>query len=320
MDGDTSIPREPPRRPQTGYLYLPPYRVQGVSIAGEESCVQVPELDVCFDIGLSPRAALTSKYVALSHGHMDHSAGIAYYFSQRHFQGMGVGTVICHPALEQPIHNVMGAWVDLEAQRTPYHVVPLEPDAEFEVKNNIFLRAFATKHTVPSLGFVLIEKRSKLKPELVGLPQEKLVELKKAGETITQIIEVPLVCYTGDTMWGEHFEREDVLSAPILITECTFIEPAHRDRAHVGRHLHLNDVVRLLNRSKAQHVVLTHLSRRTHLGQARRQIDAAVPDKHRDRVFVLMDGRANRARLEQQQREAAEASASSEEEPAVAES
>lgn len=304
MENDISIPKEPPRRPQMGFLNLPPFRVQGVSIAGEETVVQVPELDVCFDIGLVPRAALTAKYVALTHGHMDHSAGISYYFSQRSFQGMGTGTIVCHPKVAKAIHNVMNAWIDLEAQRTPYNVIELEPEEELEIKNNIFLRAFETKHTVPSLGYVVVEKRSKLRPDLVGLPQEKLVEMKKNGEEITTVLQVPLVCNTGDTMWGPHFDREDVLNANILITECTFLEPDHRDRAQVGQHLHLDDVVRLIKLSKAEHIVLTHLSRRTHLGQARKQIDAAVPAEDRHRVHVLMDHRTNRARLEGQVRDA----------------
>lgn len=294
------IPREPARRPQLGFLYLPPFRVQGISIAGEESVVQVPELDVCFDIGRCPRAALASPYIALTHGHMDHAAGIAYYYSQRRFQGMGTGIVVCHPAIVQPIHNIMAAWTGLEAQQTPYEVIGLEPDDEIEVKNNVFLRGFATNHTVPSLGFSLIERRSKLRPDLVGQPQEKLVQLKKQGETITEIHHHPLVCYTGDTAWGPHFERPDVLHARVLITECTFLEPGHRSRAGVGKHLHLDDVVELLQRSTAEAVVLTHLSRRTHLGYARKRLEEVLSPRDRERVFLLMDSRSNRARLEEQ--------------------
>ena len=90
-------------------LIPPPYRVQGLSVAGEETVIQVPELDVCFDIGLCPRPALASPYVALTHGHMDHAAGLAYYYSQRHFQGMGVGTVVCHMALAQAVENMMNS-------------------------------------------------------------------------------------------------------------------------------------------------------------------------------------------------------------------
>lgn len=298
------VPRQPPRRTPIGFLYVPPYRVQGISVAGEESVVQIPELDVCFDIGLCPRPALSSDYVALTHGHMDHAAGLAYYFSQRHFQGMGEGTVLCHPKLEKPIHNMMRAWVDLEAQRTPYHVIPMAHDEELEVKDKTMLRAFETRHTVPSLGFSVVEKRSKLRPDLADVPQEKLVQLKQQGEEITQTHEVPLVCYTGDTAWGEHFERHDVLNAQVLITECTFLEADHRDRAEVGKHLHLDDIVRLLDQANAEHVILTHLSRRTHIATVRKTLDQQIPRRHRDRVLLLMDNRANRERYERQRNEA----------------
>jgi len=300
------LPNPPPRRPGIGFLYVPPYRVQGISIAGEQSVVQVPELDVCFDIGLSPRIALASDYIGLTHGHMDHAAALSYYFSQRRFQGMGVGTVVCHPAMEEPIHELMSAWIKIEAQRTPYNVVALEPDQELEIKNRIFLRAFKTVHTVPSIGFVVVEKRSKLREQYSGLPQEKLVELKKAGEDITETRDVPLICYTGDTAWGDHFSREDVLGAKVLITECTFLERGHRSRANVGKHLHVDHLVHLVKRSNAEAVVLTHLSRRTHMKVAKEALDQMIPAEHRNRVLILMDHRANRDRYDRQ-REQAEA-------------
>jgi len=295
------IPPEPPRSPQLGFIYFPPFRVQGYSIAGEETFVQIPELDVCFDIGRARRAALTSNYVALSHGHMDHAAGIAYYFSQRHFQGMRPGTLLCHPRLEQPLHTLMKAWIDVEAQHTPYRIVAMEPDGEeLEMKNHYFLRAFETDHTVPSLGFVVIERRSKLKPDLIGLPQEKLRELKESGQEITNTIEVPQVAYMGDTGPGSHFRRPDVQEARMVITECTFLDPTHRDRARVGKHLHIDDLVKVLPNLKADSIVITHLSRRLHLGQARDRIEEAVPAEHRQRVHFLMDGRTNKQRYQQQ--------------------
>ena len=306
------IPHEPPRQPNAGFLFFPPFRIQGFSIAGEETVVQVPELDVCFDIGRAPRLALTSNYVALSHGHMDHAAGLAYYFSQRHFQGMGVGTVLCHPALVDPIRNMMESWVDIEAQRTPYKLIGMEPgkpSGEFEVKNTYWLRAFETIHTVPALGFSVVEKRSKLREEYVGLPQSELVKIKEAGNPITYIKEVPLVTYMGDTAPGSHFTRDEVVNARVLITECTFIEAGHRDRARVGRHLHISDIVKLLPTLNCEAVVITHLSRRTHLQTAREALDKAIPTEFRDRVHLLMDNRTNRLRYEQQAREAEAADA-----------
>ena len=298
------IPNQPPRAPQTGFLYVPPYRVQGISIAGEESVVQIPELDVCFDIGRCPRHAVASRHVALGHGHMDHAAGLAYYFSQRYFQGMDAGHVLCHHDIEKAIHNVMRAWVDLEAQHTPYRVTAMFPDDEQEIKHNIYLRAFETIHTVPSLGFIAVEKRSKLRPELAELTQEELIELKKKGEQITQTLEIPLVCYTGDTHTGAHLDRPDVLGAKVLIIECTFFETGHRSRAAIGKHLHLDDIIDILERTTAEAVVLTHLSRRTHISSARHQISQMVPARHQDRLFILMDGKTNRLRYEDQERQA----------------
>ncbi len=298
------LPKESARRPQLGFLYIPPYRIQGLSVAGEESCVHLPEFDIAFDIGLCPRAALPSNYVALTHGHMDHAAALSYYFSQRNFQGMGAGHVLCPKPLAMPIHRLMEAWVDIENQRTPYHVTGMDPDDEVQIKNNHVLRAYETVHTVPSLGYTLIEKRSKLKDEYVGLEQEKLVELKKAGTDITQRLEVPLVSYTGDTAWGKHFDRDDVLKAKVLITECTFLEPGHRKRANIGKHLHLEHILDLLERSTAQAIVLTHLSRRTPMGVVKKTLGQFVPPEQKDRLFILMDNRGNRDRYDAQVAEA----------------
>ncbi len=283
-----------------GFLFVPPYRIQGLSVAGEASTVQVPELDVTFDIGDCPKAVLTSNYVALTHGHMDHAAGLAYYFSQRNFQGMGTGTVVCHPELEQPIHNIMQAWQGVERQKTPYEVKALAPEQELEIKNNTFLRAFETIHTVPSIGFTVVEHRTKLKPELVGLPQEKLVELKQQGQEITNTHHIPLVAYTGDTAWGKHFDRDDVLDAHVLITECTFLTKEDKPRARVGKHLHLDHIIDLLERFRGEAIVLTHMSRRIHMGATMKTLEEALTPEQRAKVLVLMDHRNNRARYEQQ--------------------
>ena len=196
------LPKAPPRTGQVGFLYVPPYRVQGISVAGEQTVVQIPELDVSFDIGMCPRIALSSPYVALSHGHMDHVGGLPYYFSQRMFQKMGVGKCVCHPALAEPIDAMMRSWVALEGQQTPYEIIPLEPDQQIEVKNNIYLRAIEVSHAAGSLAYALVEHRSKLRQEYLDLPQERLRQLKNEGVEITRSLEIPLVAYTGDTEFG----------------------------------------------------------------------------------------------------------------------
>jgi len=294
------LPKPPPREATPGFLYLPPYRLYGESVAGETTCLQIPELDLGFDIGSCPRAMLSSKHLAISHGHMDHIGSLAYFCSQRRFQGMGTAKIVCDQRIAPAIKRMMDGYVDLERQRTPYELIPLLPDQPLEIKNNIVLKGFETEHTAPSFGYTITEKRTKLREQFVDLPQEKLRDLKERGVEITRNLEVPLIAYTGDTSPGPHLVREDVRKAQIVISECTFFEPDHKERAKVGMHLHIDDVAEWLRVLECQHIVLVHVSRRTDMQYARRRVAEVSGAKLAEKVLFLMDYKANRARYEAQ--------------------
>ncbi len=313
------VPSMPPREGQLGFLYLPPFRIQGISVAGEQTVIQVPELDLCFDMGQCTRASLSAPTVALSHCHMDHVGGLPYWFSQKHFQKVGVGRCICHPRAAEPLRAMMRAWVDLELQRTPHEIVAIEPESEIEIKNNIVLRAIETSHTAPSLGFVAIERRSKLKEEFRDFPQEKLRELKMQGVEITRTVEIPLVAYTGDTEPGPFLFRPEFAQAKIVLAECTFFEAEHRSRARIGKHLHIGDFTSLLKVWEAEHVVLVHVSRRTAIPFAREAIAAIDGGAQAHRMHLLMDQRTNKSRYERQVAESNESQVSAAETGADAE-
>jgi ribonuclease Z len=294
------IPKPPPREGSLGFLYLPPYRVYGTSIAGESTTIAIPELDICFDLGICPRAMLAMKHVAISHGHMDHIGGLAYYCSQRWFQGMGEGTIICDARIAPAIEKMLAGYVDLERQNTPYKLIAMKPGDEYMIKNNIFIRPVEVEHTVPTFGYAIVEKRSKLKDEYTGFPQEKLKELRDRGEEITRIIEVPLVSYLGDCAPGPWLVREEVRKSQIAICECTFTEPEHADRAKVGMHMHAEAIAEWLRVLESQNLVLTHLSRRTNLGYARERLTKLAGPQLMKKVEFLMDYKINKERYEKQ--------------------
>lgn len=298
------LPKPPPREGSLGFLYIPPFRVQGTSVAGEATVVQAPELDLCFDMGVCPRAVLPSKVVAITHGHMDHIGGLAYFCSQRNFQGMGEASIVCDERIEGPLRAMLRGYIELERQEMPFRITPLAPEQDVEIKNNIRLRGFPVEHAGPSFGYTVVERRSKLREEYAGLPQEKLRELKERGETITRTLEVPLIANLGDTLPGPWLIRDDVRTAQIVICECTFVEPDHRDRARVGQHMHLEDVIEWLPTLQCEALILTHLSRRSNIGSARKILRERVDPELADKVHFLMDHRANRQRYERQLEEA----------------
>lgn len=263
--------------------------IKGYSVAGEETVVMAPTLDVCFDIGKAPEAALSINHVLLSHGHMDHAAGIAYYCSQRDFREMAPGTVLLPARLAPVLEQLLRCWKDFDGTHPPANIIPMEPGREYEIRRNLFAFAFATCHSPGSLGYTIIERRQKLKPEYHELPGTEIARLRKAGQQVTYTLNMPLVTYFGDTMGGDFEELACVTHSKILIAECTFFDPDHHDRARAGRHYHWDDLSRLLPRMQNEHILLTHLSRRTEMARAREMVNRQLPPELSQRVHFLMD-------------------------------
>jgi ribonuclease Z len=265
----------------------------GYSVAGEETVVAVPQLDVCFDIGKAPDQIISINNVLLSHGHMDHAAGFAYYLSQRNFCGMSPGTILAPQDLLGPMREIIDAWGRLDGNEVPGRLVGVKPGDEYQIKPNLFARVFPTKHGKASVGYTVIEKRKKIKPEYAKLTGPQIVELKKQGIEIDYPLELAIVTYIGDTQYVDFSQLKYIVESKILIAECTFYETDHTGRAEAGKHMHINEFTQLLEKLQNQHIIITHMTQRTSLREIRRILKHAVPEDKFDRIILLM---ANRPR------------------------
>ncbi len=265
--------------------------VIGYSIAGEETVVAMPQLDVCFDIGKAPDQIIPINNVLLTHGHMDHAAGLAYYLSQRNFCGISAGTIVAPPNLLGPMQEIIDAWSRLDGNKIPAKLVGVKPGDEYQIKPNLVARAFPTKHTRGSVGFTVIEKRKKLKPEYSGLKGPQIVELKKQGIQIDNPLEFPIVTYLGDTQYVDYSQLQYIADSRILIAECTFYEGEHTGRAKAGRHMHVDELATLLGDLNNEHIIITHTTQRTPMYEIRKTLAKSLPKDTYDRITLLMSKR-----------------------------
>ncbi|MBN1360110.1 MAG: MBL fold metallo-hydrolase [Sedimentisphaerales bacterium] len=265
--------------------------ILGYSVAGEETVVALPQLDVCFDVGKAPDQIIPINHILLTHGHMDHSAGFAYYLSQRNFCGLAAGTILAPANLIRPMQEIIDLWARVDGNRVPAKLVGVKPGDEYQIKPNLFARAFPTKHSPGSVGFTVLEKRKKLKPEYVGLTGPQIVELKKQGVQIDNPLEVPIVTYFGDTQYVDFAQLDYIVKSKILIAECTFYEDDHTGRADAGRHMHVTEFASLVERLQNEYIIISHLTQRTPLGEIRKMLKKALPAEIYDKTIILMDRR-----------------------------
>lgn len=263
----------------------------GYSVAGEETVVAMPQLDVCFDVGKAPDQVISINNVLLTHGHMDHAAGLAYYLSHRKFCGQKAGTVLAPENLLGPIRQIADAWGKLDGNEVPVNLVGVKAGDEYQVKPNLFVRAFPTRHCRGSVGYTVIERRKKLKPEYQKLNGRQIVELKKQGIEIDYRLDLPLVSYLGDTRYVDYTSLDYVANSRIMIAECTFFIDEHVERADAGRHMHIDEFEKLLGPLNNEHIVVTHLTQRTSIAQAKKIMQKKLPSELYDKIMILMDRR-----------------------------
>ncbi len=274
-------------------------RLVGSSLAGEETFIVAPELNLAFDIGRGQRETLAVDHVFLSHGHMDHAAGVAYYFSQRMFIDNLPGHVYLPTPLVEPVEKLLAIWGDIDGNKPPANIHAAEPGVDIPLRRDLVVRPFEVNHpcrrrgrpVVRALGYAAIEVRKKLIDEYQNLTGPQLVELKKQGVEITRRLEIPLVAYCGDTAAGDFLDHDFVRNAKVLLLECTFIEDEHRDRARAGNHIHVTDLPAIIPRLNNDRIVLIHVSRRTALQTARKALERELGDLRTDRITFFMEHR-----------------------------
>ena len=274
-------------------MQLAGLEVGGISIAGLETCIDLPEWKLCFDLGRAQYFALARPLVLFTHPHMDHLGAIAWHCSTRSMRGMRPPTYVLGHEHADAVRRLIEVWRELDGSQMPHTLVELGPGEEYELGHQRIVRPFRSYHRVPCQGYVISERRQKLLPEFRALPGPEIVRLRAEGtQQLFEVQELARFAFCGDTLI-DVLEREEVLQrVQVLVLECSFVD----ERVSVAEtramgHVHLDEIVERAELFQNQAVLLTHFSERYTTPEILAALEKKLPPALRAKVTPLLAGR-----------------------------
>jgi ribonuclease Z len=258
--------------------------IEGYSRAAVQTYWRIPELKLGFDLGGQPWSFMGTETWFVSHGHLDHIVALPVYVARRRMMKMTPPTIYMPAETIEPMQTILRLFTRLDRGRLPCELKPIGPGDEVELSREHVVTAAGTRHTVPSLSFIVWDRRRKLKPEFQHLRGEQIRDLRLGGTEVTAELRTPLVAYMGDSAPPGLDDNPAMYEAKILICELTFVAPNHRkEKIHKFGHMHLDDLVERRQRFKNELIIAAHVSTRYHANSVRTLVSQAIPD--------MLDGR-----------------------------
>ena len=265
--------------------------IRGKSVSGHHTSLIVEELKVVFDMGYQPEKIELVQNVLITHGHMDHFGCLPYCYASRKLQNIQLPWQVIMPKCYIPCFKSASA-VASAANRggypTGFSQVYSESDKKiievikpFEVMNidllieaencidiplisskkNYFITAYEMKHKITSYGYIICEKRHKLKKEYLSLKGHEIKKLREEGIEIQKTIEIPTIAFTGDTTIDAILANNKFLQSNILIMECTHFDDSIENAIAHG-HIHFQQIVDNIDKFQNKWIILCHLSKK----------------------------------------------------------
>jgi len=261
--------------------------IEGYSRAAVQSYWRIPELKLGFDLGALPWDFTGTPHWFISHTHLDHITALPVYIARRRMMKMEPPIVYVPTEALEDVKRFLTVMQRLDRGRQAVDLRGVAAGDEIALSRDHVVTVFATTHTIPSRGFLVWERRNKLKEEYIGWPGEKIRDLRLSGTEVTREIRAPLLCYTGDTSPHGIDAYPPVFDAKVLITELSFIRANHRrEKIHKYGHMHLDDFLEREHKFKNELIIAAHFSTRYHPDEVRRMVAKKLPEGLRERMMV----------------------------------
>lgn len=269
-------------------LQTPRFQIEGRSRAGHETWFRIRELGVALDIGRGPDQVVPMEHVFVTHAHLDHAAGIAFYGGQRRLQQLEGGTIYVPAEAAEDVRELLRVQTRLTGHDFHITVAGMAAGDEVRFGRTHLVRAHAAPHRVAARAWELLEVRHHLREEYAGLDTDELRRLHREGVRIDEPYTRPVLFYTGDTDRGLLEQCDEVFGAEVLMIECSFVEDGHQERAALYRHIHVDDIAAFADRFRNELIVLTHFSRRYSHEQIRNGVRRRLPASLHERIRLAL--------------------------------
>ena len=261
--------------------------VEGYSRAAVQTYWRIPELKLGFDLGAHPWDFMGTRTWMLSHCHLDHIAALPLHVSRRRLMKMEPPRIYLPKGSVDAVRSMLDSFVRLDRGKMPCDLIGVSPGDEIELTRELVMQVLPTKHTVPSVGYVVFDRRKKLKPEFLELNGDQIRQLREGGTGITYEKRIPIVAYTGDTSPRGLDDNPLFYESKILITELTFIDPEHRkELIHKHGHMHLDDFVQRQEKFKNELIIAGHCSTRYSRRHALKIVESKLPGMLNGRMIL----------------------------------
>ena len=217
---------------------------------------------------------LTSIFI--THFHADHFLGIPGLIQTMSFNGRTEPLAIYGPRWTKQFVRLL---IELGYYKLGFQITPHELDGgDIIDRGDYIIRAAATDHGVPSLGYILEEKKrtgrfNRERAIELGIPVGPLFSKLQKGEPVTINGRVIMpsdvvgpgrpgrkLVYSGDTRPCESLAKESE-GADLLIHDGTLADELH-DWALETKHTTAGEAAQLARKAGVKQLVLTHISSR----------------------------------------------------------
>ena len=263
--------------------------LQGFSRAAMQTYWRIPEYRIGFDLGAQPWCFMGTPVWCLSHTHLDHAAALPAYLARRRMMKMEPPLVFVPESSLELIQQLLRTWSRLDRGGLPCELRGVVPGDEIPLSRELVLSVHETAHTIPSVGYILWDRRNKLLEKYIDMAPHEIRDLRLSGIPVTREVRKPLVAYLGDSR-PEGLDRNPAMyEAELLIMEMTFVSHHHRvELIHRRGHIHLDDLVERADRFRNERIVASHFTLRSTSKEIERTVRRRLPNMLDDRLTLWL--------------------------------